>query len=364
MGQREAPAMGMQHSPPSRASGARAAADGAHLVFLVVGTWVAFTVFGWATEHLTRAAYGESKEKFSFTWFLVLMQSAGNSMVALLALLLRPASRDAKSGGMLYRFTAGVGVVHWLIVAGGYLGAHKFGLLSLLYIIYPLQVLVKSCKTVPVMFGEVLFGTARLTFAKVVNVGMLCAGVVVFSFGKDFKAVSMDINPEIHWDPRTLKGIGLACLGLVCDGIYGPYQNRIKADARKEKREVSSWHLMFNLNFYQGLMALAGCLVTGELPEVIAFVQRNPAVLNELLHFGAAMALGNVFIFALQAGYGSLVVTKTTTVRKVITILFSVWYFGHEIHPGQWAGVALVLLSEPLKSFMDRWGGDKKHKAA
>eukprot|EP01065_Artemidia_motanka_P030688 TRINITY_DN36754_c0_g1_i1.p1 TRINITY_DN36754_c0_g1~~TRINITY_DN36754_c0_g1_i1.p1 ORF type:complete len:332 (+),score=82.94 TRINITY_DN36754_c0_g1_i1:67-1062(+) len=312
---------------------------------LAVCVWVSFTVFGWATEALTGTEYGENKEKFSATWFLVLMQSAGNSLVALTILCLTGHGRNV---------SAGVSARHWLVVAVSYLGAHKFGLLSLMYIIYPLQVLVKSCKSVPVMLGEVFFGTAQLTVAKVVNVIVLCSGVVVFSMGKDFKSVKSGTNEEITLDAKTATGLSLAGLALVCDGIYGPYQSKIVQDVRSQGRVLSSYHLMFNMNLYQGLFALVGALATNELSEVYGFVTRNPSVLRDLGFFSLAMAVGNIFIFTMQRDLGSLTVTKTTTVRKIISILFSVYYFGHSIHPGQWVGVLLVFLSEPLKVVVDR----------
>eukprot|EP00756_Hemistasia_phaeocysticola_P032226 Hpha_TRINITY_DN16398_c1_g1::TRINITY_DN16398_c1_g1_i1::g.62828::m.62828/K15275/SLC35B1; solute carrier family 35 (UDP-galactose transporter), member B1 len=324
---------------------------------LVVGVWVTFTAFGWATEALTQTEFGEQKERFKFTWFLVLLQSMGNAAVAAVMLTVGNGGRP--------NFTAGVPIRDWIIVAAAYLGAHKFGLLSLMYIVYPLQVLVKSCKAVPVMFGEVLFGTASLSLGKVLSVAVLCAGVVVFTLGKDTKSIREGTNAEVHLDEKTVIGLSLAGFALVCDGIYGPYQNRIKKQAIADGRKVNSYHLMYNMNLYQGLLALGFILYTNELPAVVDFVKRNPEVLKPIVNFAAAMALGNIFVFQLQADFGSLVVTKTTTVRKVITILFSVYYFNHTIHPGQWLGILLVFASEPVKMLADwvaaRPTGKHKH---
>ena len=117
------------------------------LPFLVVGTWVAFVIFGLAQEGVTRTKFGEgdAAEQFKFTTFLVLLQSIGNAVVAAVILLFTKGTKTSLS--------AGVPLSEWLIVALGYAGAHKFGLWSLLYIPFPLQVLLKSCKTIPVMIG-------------------------------------------------------------------------------------------------------------------------------------------------------------------------------------------------------------------
>jgi len=279
------------------------------------------------------------------------LQSVGNCLVGAVMLKL--------FGGGTGLF-GGVPPHEWAIAGGAYLGAHKFGLLSLHYIIYPMQVLVKSCKAVPVMFGEVLFERhVKLSADKLISVALLCAGVVTFTFGKGSKK-----GESFQLDEKMMMGLACVFAALLCDGIYGPYQNRIKTAASKRKQPITGYHNMFNMNLWQGVFAVVACVVTGELDQnggkVVDFVVRNPEVLPDLGKFGIAMALGNVFIFQLQSSFGALTVTKTTTVRKLISVLFSVWYYSHTLLPLQWAGVALVFLSEPIgKLFASKDGNGK-----
>lgn len=318
------------------------------LIFLVVGVWVTFTIFGWATEALTSTPYGDQKEKFSFTWSLVLLQTVGNTFVAALAIFL------TKAGSL----TGGVPATEWMIAGGAYLGAHKFGLLSLHYIIFPMQVLVKSCKAIPVMFGEVIFEHhVTVTAGKLLSVAMLCAGVVTFTFGKGSKK-----GEKFELDEKMMMGLCFVLLALFCDGVYGPYQNKIKTQAKKNGVTITGYHNMFNMNLWEGIFASVFCFYYGELPQVFAFITRNPAVLKDLIQFGVTMALGNIFIFQLQSSFGALVVTKTTTVRKLISVLFSVYYFGHSLQPMQWAGVAMVFMSEPAAKMVGGGSKDKDKK--
>jgi len=143
-------------------------------------------------------------------------------------------------------------------------------------------------------------------------------------------------------------GLVFVTLALLCDGIYGPYQNSIKTKANERGAPITAYHNMFNMNFWQGVMALFVCVVTGELPKVAAFMSTHPSIIKIIAEYAAAMALGQVFIFQLQASFGALVVTKTTTVRKLISVLLSVWYFGHSLNAMQWGGVAMVFVSEPV----------------
>lgn len=38
-------------------------------------------------------------------------------------------------------------------------------------------------------------------------------------------------------------------LALLCDGVYGPYQNKII-----NSYKPSAYHLMFNMNFWEGMV--------------------------------------------------------------------------------------------------------------
>eukprot|EP00501_MAST-03F_sp_TOSAG23-6_P001287 GSMAST32.ASY1.ANO1.1335.1 assembled CDS len=338
-----------------------------HLVFLVLGVWITFLFFGKAQESLTRTEFGVYGERFRFMTFLIVAQSVGNSFIAAIILLSRY--------GRKVQFGAGVKTSEWFIVALGYLGAHKFGLWSLLYIPFPLQVLVKSCKTVPVMFGEVLLGKAKLSLKKVVGVVLVTVGIAVFML---FKSSTKKVKGQATFDyfsADMAKGCLLILGALFCDGLYGPYQNKIVVDATNAKPNdeyiiPSAHHLMFNMNFWQGIFGFIllsiQYLGTGkhEIFEVKEFMIRNPDCISPLIVFVCTMALGNLFIYQLQRDYGALVVTLTTTIRKLFSVLLSslpvegichvapvplctyISGFGNSINSIQWVGVGVVFGSK------------------
>ena len=187
----------------------------------------------------------------------------------------------------------------WLIVALAYLGAHKFGLWSLLFIPFPLQVLVKSCKTIPgtrqsyyargacapvrmiwhcnshcvraaavvVMLGEIVLAGARPSASKIMSVVVLTVGIGVFMLFKPSKKAGS--GDTFEWNLDMAKGCFLVLLALVMDGVYGPYQNKITKEAEKANKgeKLSPYHLMFNMNFYQGVFSLI--MVSLECPPAI-----------------------------------------------------------------------------------------------
>ena len=74
----------------------------------------------------------------------------------------------------------------------------------------------------------------------------------------------------------------------------------------------------------------------------------NSLTFSEIFFFGATFAPGSLFIFSMQEHFGSLTVTLTTTLRKLISVVFSVLWFGHSLGAGQWASAVLVFAATPI----------------
>jgi UDP-galactose transporter B1 len=235
------------------------------LYTLAVGVWVSFVAFGWAQETLTSHKFGEKGERFEHTSALVLLQSVGNAVVAYIALVMQHGPRVSVTGG--------VPTKDWLIAALGYLGAHKAGLEALKFIIFPLQVVVKSCKSIPVMAGEMLIANVKHSPAKRMSVFVMTMGVIAFTLLAPSKAGSQ----AFQLDRKTVIGLSLVFVALVCDGIYGPYQSKIAKEYK-----VSEFHLMLNMNLWQGLfsfllIAPSGARARRRRPTVCARAPRATA---------------------------------------------------------------------------------------
>lgn len=107
-----------------------------------------------------------------------------------------------------------------------------------------------------------------------------------------------------------------------------------------------------------------------EFLEVIPFIMRHPNVLIHLFTLGFADAFGGIFIFLMISCFGALACSVTTTVRKLISVIFSIIFFGNLSTPLQWVGAALVfsgLLADAAfgkkKKKVDEKAGDDVEKA-
>ena len=122
-------------------------------------------------------------------------------------------------------------------------------------------------------------------------------------------------------------------------GIYGGYQTKLVA------RCDSEWVLMFYMNAWQALLSACACAAArGEVGAATAFVAAHPRVARDLALFNVSKALGTLCVYRLLRESGTIVVATVTTLRKVLSVLLSVAYFGHAVGAAQWAALALVFL--------------------
>ena len=339
-------------------------ASPARQLLLSAGVLLCFGVSSLTQEALTTRTYDGAT--FRYRNVLLLLQSAASAVVAgamMLARGPRPRARRPPRGDY----------GRWAVVVGAYYASHWFGLASLPLLSYPVHVTLKSCKAIPVVVGERLLTArrrepappaagrgapprARATRAprrhapaKYIGVAAMCVGASAFFLLHETAGGARRTTPA---------GVALVACALVSDGasvarspasvarsdragagIYGGYQTKLVA------RCDSEWVLMFYMNAWQALLSACACAAAGgELGAAAAFVSAHPRVARDLALFNVSKALGTLCVYRLLRESGTIVVATVTTLRKVLSVLLSVAYFGHAVGAAQWAALALVFL--------------------
>eukprot|EP01047_Picozoa_sp_COSAG01_P008203 COSAG01_NODE_320_length_18904_cov_45.662537_5_plen_214_part_00 len=187
-----------------------------HFGSCVLGIYGSFLAWGWLQERLTTTAYGASDsegsdggERFVFISFLNLVQYGFACIVAQAAIGLGIAeSKAVSSDRSLHRDVVKVAVTNTL--------GSLFGYASLGYISFPLHILAKSCKLVPVMVMGFLINGTRYSLTEVASVVCITVGLVIFAA----KPGQSDYSTE-------LAGVALVFTNLSLDGITNALQDRI-----------------------------------------------------------------------------------------------------------------------------------------
>mmetsp|Transcript_14257 Transcript_14257/g.20499 ORF Transcript_14257/g.20499 Transcript_14257/m.20499 type:complete len:510 (+) Transcript_14257:2-1531(+) len=212
---------------------------------------------------------------------------------------------------------------------------------SLRYVIYPIQVLAKSCKPVPVMIMGALMGK-KYPLRKYLNVCMIVMGVALFmGGGHEKKGNGNGVDAD---SASQLVGIVLLFVSLCFDGGTGAYEDKLMA-----VHHVGPFDLMYNIQLGKTILAGIGLLV---LNQVHVFLQMCQDMGFLLIALGLSGALGQVFIFVTIAKFGALTCSIIGLARKVTTLVASILFYGHSLSGTQFSGL-LVAVTAMVLNF---WG--------
>lgn len=238
--------------------------------------------------------------------------------------------------------------------------ASPFGYASLAHIDYLTFILAKSCKLLPVMFLHVVLYRRRYPLYKYAVVLLVTAGVTVFTLYHPSTSKKAAAAAEKTGTGRWLWGLFLLSINLLLDGLTNTTQDHIFSSPARYTRYTGP-QMMVAQNFLCTVLTVAYLLLTpflaaagsplqsvvpasasSELSSAIAFLQRHPRALKDVLGFAACGAIGQVFIYMTLSRFSSLLLVSVTVTRKMLSMLLSVFWFGHSLNPQQWLGVLLV----------------------
>lgn len=220
--------------------------------------------------------------------------------------------------------------LYYALSSLAYVGAMVSSNWALKWVPYPMQVVGKSAKPIPVMILGVLIGRKSYSIQRYVFVLIIVVGVVLFMFKVDKTG-----------DAEHTFGIGeiLLLASLTCDGFTAAIQERMR-----RSHSPTAKHMMFAMNAWSSVILIIAVLPSGELWNFVPFAGRHPEVIYKLALLALAGSSGQFFIFVMVSSFGPLPCSIATTTRKFFTVLFSVIWFQNTLGVTQWIGAALVFV--------------------
>jgi UDP-galactose transporter B1 len=231
-----------------------------------------------------------------------------------------------------------------MVLAVTSMGSTYCSVRSLRYVIYPVQVLAKSCKPIPVMLMGALMGK-RYPLKKYFNVAIITAGVAMFMMGKPKEGHAAHSN-------TTAAGIVLLFVSLCFDGGTGAYEDKLMA-----KHHVGPFDLMYNMHLGKAILAGIGLIVLGQINYFILMCHETGFL---LLLLGVSGAFGQVFIFVTISKFGALTCSIMGLARKVVTLVASIYIYGHSLNGIQALGL-VVAFAAMISGFFDKSSGRHPH---
>ncbi|CAI7643797.1 hypothetical protein PCG10_007766 [Penicillium crustosum] len=338
----------------------------AQLVICVLGIYAAFLSWGVLQEAITTTSYlvrpatvaepNPPTERFTYSLVLNTIQSSFAAITGFLYLLFStPKGQKIPSIFPTRRI-----IFPLVLVAISSSLASPFGYASLQHIDYLTFILAKSCKLLPVMVLHLTIFRKRYPLYKYGVVLMVTLGVATFSLhhpGTSKKVAAKDQSGSSGW------GIFLLSINLLLDGLTNTTQDHVFSSPKLYTRFTGP-QMMVAQNVLSTILTSAYLLIMPHLSQsgvlhnllpfpippstetelfgALSFLSRHPEALKHVLGFAACGAVGQLFIFHTLSRFSSLLLVTVTVTRKMLTMLLSVFWFGHSLSGGQWLGISLV----------------------
>ncbi|KAK3737523.1 hypothetical protein QZH41_010637, partial [Actinostola sp. cb2023] len=183
---------------------------------------------------------------------------------------------------------------------------------SLGYLNYPTQVIFKSCKLIPVMFGGIVIQGKQ--YGPVDFMACVCMSIGLILFTLADSEVQPDYNNT---------GVILICLALCADAVIGNVQEKAIKSYKSTNTEVVLYS--YGIGF---LYILFGLIVAGQLWDAVSFSTQKPFQIYGLAFvFSICGYLGILYVLMLVRIFGALTAVTITTFRKAVTIVLSFLFF-------------------------------------
>ena len=224
---------------------------------------------------------------------------------------------------------------------------------SLQFLDFIIKVIGKSCKSASMMIVNILYSLPgigflfnkllnvknnkskiEITLNDIFKVSLTTGSVLLFNLSG--KKKNDDNIKNNYYLPL---GIGLLLFSLICDALLGIKEKIIINDIHNNEKfqgyeKVVSWEYMRLFSFIS-LIFCSTSIINGILfldyAKIFKFIFASKELLIDLIMHSLLASLGQVIIFISLEKYGPLTLSMITSIRKVLSITFSIIVFGKSI---------------------------------
>ncbi|XP_059475413.1 adenosine 3'-phospho 5'-phosphosulfate transporter 1 [Neocloeon triangulifer] len=212
---------------------------------------------------------------------------------------------------------------------------------ALKYVTFPLQVLAKSCKVIPVMIMGKCVSSKKYENYEYITAVMISLGMAAFLLGQESTSAKGKTVVE-----TTLPGILLLISYLTCDSFTSNWQGKLFSQYK-----VSSVQMMLGVNLFSCLLTTTSLLEQGAFPAAAAFMTKFPAFVTDCVVLSICSAIGQLFIFYTISQFGAVTFTIIMTIRQGLAILLSCIFYGHDVSVIGFLGIIFVFLAVFLRMY-------------
>ncbi|CAK38451.1 uncharacterized protein An03g06940 [Aspergillus niger] len=221
----------------------------------------------------------------------------------------------------------------------------------------PLHIILRSGGPVASMIIGYLFNAKRYSRGQILAVLLLTLGVVTAALA-DAKAKGQSMNVESTSATTTLVGFTILALAMILSAFQGIYADRLyEKYGRDHWKEALFYSHTLSLPLFLPAYAQLASHLSGQNPILKDTFQLHsiftcvPTRVIYLLINALTQYLCIRGVHLLSAKSSSLTVTVVLNIRKLVSLLLSIYLFGNALSPGVLMGALFVFIGGALYGF-------------
>ncbi|KAL5701860.1 UDP-galactose/UDP-glucose transporter 5 [Ranunculus cassubicifolius] len=300
--------------------------------FAVAGIMVTLIIYGVLQEKIMRVPYGESKEYFKYSLFLVFCNRIMTSAVSAGALLASKKALDPVAP--VYKYCL-ISVSNIMTTTCQYE--------ALKYVSFPVQTLAKCAKMIPVMVWGTLIMQKKYRGQDYLIAVLVTLGCSVFVL----YPAAADISPYNRGRESTVWGVSLMLGYLGFDGFTSTFQDKLF-----KGYDMEIHNQIFYTTLCSCILSLTGLILQGHLLLAVEFVTRYNDCFFDILLLSTVATASQFFISYTIRTFGALTFATIMITRQLLSIMLSCLWFAHPLSSEQWIGAVIVFSALYAKSFL------------
>jgi len=291
-------------------------------------------VYGLLQERIMSEPYGT--EMFHISVFLVFCNRMFAVLYAVVMIFVK--GEPGRNSAPLWKYLA---------ISLSNVGASFCQYEALRYVSFPVQMLGKSFKMMPVMVWGMIISGKRYGFSDWLIAAAVTGGVTEFLLTGSIAAK--------HQHGTSVHGLILLLVFLGLDGFTSTFQEKLF-----KEHKTSKYNQMLYVNGFSGLVSFITLLASRTLVQSFLFCGHHPVFIRDAVILSASAVGGQWFIYSQVKEFGALVFAATMNTRQVVSILVSYATYKHAITGLQVIGLLLVFAGLFYKSFLGLYGDAQK----
>lgn len=215
---------------------------------------------------------------------------------------------------------------------------------ALKYISFPVQVLAKAAKVIPVMLMGKLVSRQTYSLLEYVTAAMISVGLFMFVISTDATSHSSKASTS------TISGIVLLAGYLAFDAFTSNWQGRLF-----HLHKMSSTQMMAGSNLFAVIFAGVSLAEQGGFVEAVSFMMRHPLFISHVALMSLTSAVGQLFIYFTISEFGPVTFTIIMTIRQGFAILLSCVIYHHSVGLSGLVGILVCFTAIFIRTYRSSW---------